>query len=228
MKPIAILPARGGSKRIPRKNIADFCGQPLISYPIEACLAADIFSDVIVSTDDTEIAAIAESYGASSDARPASLGGDTVPAIQVLKELLERRYPNQSYPDDFCLVYPIAAFLTADDITKSFAQLQGYDCVMGVSSFPIHPYKAMAEINGSLAPLWPELNMRQSQNFPEAVASNGTFCWLNTEAFLTNGTLYPERLKGYEIPLERAVDIDTPDDFARAQRLFVHMQNTDR
>lgn len=220
MKPIVIIPARGGSKRVPRKNIVDLNGSPLITYAIATCLKSDLFSKVIVSTEDMEIADIARQYGATVDARPTELAGDKVSASRVCKELLQRCYDSENYPEMFCMVYAMAAFLTPNDLIESAALLKDCDCVMGVSSYPIHPYKAMVEENGGLRPLWPEENSKQSQNYPDTVASNGTFCWLRTNVFLKNENFYPSNLKGFVIPLDRAVDIDTPADLELARELM--------
>lgn len=223
-KPIAIIPARGGSKRVPRKNIADLNGQPLVSYAIQTCLAVGIFDRVVVSTEDAEIADVARQYGAVVDMRPDDLATDRVPATAVIKELIERDYSDANRPDHFCLVYPMAAFLTADDLISSHQKLAQFDGVMGVSHFTSHPYKAMVDVDGALQPLWPDLNAQQSQNYPDAFASNGTFCWMRTAVFLDCLSFYPPRLHGHVLPDERAVDIDTPEDLARARRYMALAQ----
>uniref|UniRef100_UPI002494D58A acylneuraminate cytidylyltransferase family protein n=1 Tax=Roseobacter litoralis TaxID=42443 RepID=UPI002494D58A len=194
--PIAILPARGGSKRIPRKNIADLCGRPLLSYPIKICLGSGLFSDVIVSTDDDEIAQVARDFGATADMRPDALAGDTIPAKQVCAELLRRRFDPDSLPEAFCLVYPMAAFILPEDLIESVAMLVGQDVVLGVSHYPMHPYKALIEKDGHLQALWPEQNQQQSQTYPDAVAANGSFSWVRTASFLENPNFYPPRLTG--------------------------------
>ncbi|MEX0277587.1 acylneuraminate cytidylyltransferase family protein [Ruegeria sp. ANG-S4] len=219
-KQIAVLPARGGSKRIPRKNIVDICGRPLLSYPIETCHSAGIFSEIIVSTDDEEIADVAREWGATADMRPPQLAEDRVPAAQVCAELLERKFAPEDRPETFCLVYPMAAFMSAEDLIESARTLEGQDAVLGVSHYPLHPYKALVARNGHLHPLWPEENKRQSQTYPEAFAANGSFCWVRTEPFLKALSFYPSRLAGHVMPPDRAVDIDTPDDLARARQLM--------
>ncbi len=223
-QPIAILPARGGSKRVPRKNIADVNGHPLLSYAVNACLNSGLFERVIVSTEDSEISDIAHRYGAEIDTRPDALAGDRIPATQVVKELLERNYPDSGWPDHFCLVYPVAAFLQPSDLVDSLPALSGSDGVMGVSRYAIHPYKALVEKDGHLQALWPELNIQQSQNFPETYASNGTFCWMRTRAFLDCMSFYPEKLCAHVIPEERAVDIDTLDDLEKARKMMASRQ----
>lgn len=225
--PIAIIPARGGSKRVPRKNIADLNGRPLLSYAVATCLDAGLFDRVVVSTEDDEIAEIARGFGAEVDMRPETLAGDKVPATAVLQEFLERSYPNSTWPDHFCLVYPIAAFLKPQDLQESALALQDNDGVLGVSRFAVHPYKALIEVDGCLKALWPELNAQQSQNYPETYASNGTFCWMRTNAFMDGLSFYPKRLHGHVLPDERAVDIDTMEDLERARRLMASTSHKD-
>lgn len=219
-RPIAILPARGGSKRIPHKNIADLCGRPLLSYAIETCLASGIFAEVIVSTDDLAIARVARDWGAETDMRPAELAGDQVSATLACAELLARRFSRDTGPDAFCLVYPMAVFIEPEDLEESAKLLEGQDVVLGVSHYPIHPYKALVEMDGHLQALWPEKNLQQSQAYPEVLAANGSFCWVRTASFLANPSLYPQRLAGYVMPFNRAVDIDTPEDLERARQLM--------
>ncbi|WP_299288961.1 acylneuraminate cytidylyltransferase family protein [uncultured Tateyamaria sp.] len=218
--PIALLPARGGSKRIPRKNIVDLCGRPLLSYAIETCLNADIFTEVIVSTDDTEIADIARQWGATADMRPDDLAGDRTPVTEVCAELLTRRFRTETAPDSFCLVYPMAAFIEASDLVASAKILVNQDVVLGVSHYPMHPYKALVERDGYLQALWPEQNQQQSQTYPDVLAANGSFVWARTEQFLAAPNFYPKRLAGYVMPFERAVDIDTSEDLDRARQLM--------
>ncbi|MEM9269011.1 MAG: acylneuraminate cytidylyltransferase family protein, partial [Pseudomonadota bacterium] len=218
--PVAIVPARGGSKRIPRKNVADLCGRPLLSYAIETCLNSGIFQDVIVSTEDADIARVARDWGAEVDPRPQELAGDRVPASLVCAELLERRFGDASRPESFCLVYPMAAFIVPDDLVQSAALLEGQDAVLGVSHYPMHPYKALVAQDGHLKPLWPRENAQQSQTYPDAVAANGSFCWVRTAPFLANPSFYPPRLTGHVMPFDRAVDIDTPEDLERARDLM--------
>lgn len=217
---IAIIPARGGSKRIPRKNIALLGGKPMIAYPIAACCSAGIFDEVIVSTEDRRIAEIARLHGATVDTRPQELAEDRVPASAACAELLHRRFADKMIPDWFCLVYPIAAFIEAEDLVASFQRRYDAHGVMGVSGYRMHPYKAMVERDGFMTPLWPEENARQSQTYPETFASNGTFCWMRTEVFLASPGFYPERLKSHVLPPDRAVDIDKPADLDYARKLM--------
>lgn len=218
-KPIAIIPARGGSKRIPRKNIADVNGKPLLAYPVNTCLTSGLFSEVIVSTEDDTIADVARQYGASIESRPMELAQDTSPASLACKDLLLKRYEDDTRPDHFCMVYPMAIFLEPADLVESLNKLDGCDGVLGVSDFSIHPYKALVEKDGFLTALWPKLNLKQSQHYPRTLGSNGTFYWGRTSSFVESPGFYPTRLKSHVIPPWRAIDIDTPDDLEHARRV---------
>lgn len=217
--PIAIIPARGGSKRIPRKNIADVNGKPLLAYPVKTCLASGLFSEIIVSTEDVEIADVARRHGAEVEMRPYELAQDNAPASFACRDLLLRRYSDENRPVHFCMVYPMAIFLEPEDLIDSMDKLEDCDGVMGVSDFAIHPFKALVEKDGFLAALWPELNLQQSQYYPRTLGSNGTFYWGRTESFVASPGFYPERLKPHIIPPWRAIDIDTPDDLEHARRV---------
>lgn len=220
MTSIAIIPARGGSKRIPRKNIADLGGRPMIAYPIAACRASGLFDDVVVSTEDPEIAEISRTAGATVDDRPAELAADRVPAALACQELLARRYSDETRPDWFCLVYPMAAFINPDDLITAAADRNGADAVLGVSAYPMHPYKALVDRDGFMRPLWPEENARQSQSYPDTYASNGTFCWVRVSPFMAAPSFYPDRLRAHVMTPDRATDIDTPEDLDHARRLM--------
>ncbi len=218
-KPIAIIPARGGSKRIPRKNIADVNGKPLLAYPVETCLASRLFSEVVVSTEDDEIADIASQHGARIEMRPSEFAQDAAPASLACRDLLLRRYSAETRPESFCMVYPMAIFLEPADLVESMKKLDDCVGVLGVSDYSIHPYKALVEKDGFLAALWPELNLKQSQHYPRTLGSNGTFYWGKTNAFIESPNFYPKLLKPHIIPPWRAVDIDTLDDLEHARRL---------
>lgn len=219
MQPIAIIPARGGSKRTPRKNIADLAGHPLLSYPVRAAQESGLFSRVIVSTDDAEMADVARAYGADVSMRGQGLSDDVAPVKAVCADLLRQMDPR---PEWFCCIYATAALLLADDLRASYALADdGCDGVMGVSGYPIHPYKAMKlDEAGNMVPLWPELNALKSQAHPHVAASNGTLYWVRTSVFLERPDFYPERLRGYEVPADRVQDVDTPDDLETLRRKF--------
>jgi N-acylneuraminate cytidylyltransferase len=204
MKKVAIIPARGGSKRLPRKNVLPILGKPMFAYPIQAALQSGMFERVLVSTEDEEIRGAALEAGAED----------------VCKHVLEILDENNALPDYFCCLYATAIFITPEDLKKSFQlfkQDPTPDVVMGVSDFNLHPVQALEEKDGFLSPKWPEYRGVQSQFHPKLVASNGTLYWARTNYFVKNPSFYCSRLKGYKIPKQRSIDMDTQEDFAFAQ-----------
>ena len=226
MKPVAIIPARGGSKRIPRKNIADMNGLPMLAYPVKAALESGVFSHVIVSTEDQEIKEIARKYGAEALDRPPELAGDEAFETEVYKQVLGTL---EELPEFFCGIYPTAILLEPEDFKKSFAlfdEKPQSDVIMSVSRYPIHPFKAMEESGeGYLQMVHPKECLMRSQTYPHYVASNGTFYWFRTRAFQNNPSYYQKHLRGYELPASRAVDIDEPEDLKMA-RAMLKIKNT--
>lgn len=223
MTRIAIIPARGGSKRLPRKNILPILGKPALYYPVQAALGSGLFDQVIVSTEDEQIKQTAEGFGATVMERPEALARDTAGVGQVCRDVLERLDSNGIRPTRFCCIYATAVFITPKDLQESFLMMEEPSCpevVMGVSAFNLHPVQALEnKEDGWLRPKWPEYNRLQSQFHPRLVASNGTFYWADTRAFLNNKSFYTDRLRGYEIPWIRAIDLDTPEDYRNAQLL---------
>lgn len=220
MKQVAIIPARGGSKRLPRKNIADIMGRPAISYPIQAALECKLFDRVIVSTDDQEIRSVALECGADVFDRPEKLAGDTAGVKDVCLNVLEMLKANGNLPDWFCCIYATAIFLKPEDLVGSFKIFENHPetrGVMGVSEYNLQPTQAMIQSEGFLKPRWPDLVTLQSQKTGRMVASNGTLYWADTRTFLEQKTFYVRQMKGYEIPWIRAIDLDTPEDLKTAR-----------
>lgn len=218
MQRLAVIPARGGSKRLPRKNVVPLGERPMIAHVLETARQTGLFERVIVSTEDAEIGDVAEGAGAEVHWRPEDLASDQASVVQVCVDVLSSL---AEPPERFCCLYATAAFLRIRDLRESEEWLDEADVVMGVSEYPIHPYKALENsVDGFLRPKWPVENARKSQEYPHLVASNGTFYWARTDRFLKEPTFYPERLKGFELPPERAVDIDTPEDLDWARKLW--------
>jgi len=222
MSRIAIIPARGGSKRVPRKNVLPVQGRPMLSYPVKCALKSRMFERVIVSTEDGEIEKAARDAGAEVMKRPQELAQDRSTVVQVCKHVLDEL---DELPEFFCCLYATAIFLTPEDIKNSFELFFSDpkpDVVMGVSEFNLHPVQALEENNGFLSPKWPEYVGMQSQFHPRLVASNGTLYWVRTTRFVQNSSFYCNRLKGYAVPRLRAIDIDTEDDLNFARILAEH------
>lgn len=218
MKPVAIIPARGGSKRLPRKNILPLEGKPMIAWPIAAALESGVFETVIVSTEDEEIADISRQYGAEVVKRPPELATDTAMEIDAYAQVL-KNLPAQ--PECFCAIYATAILLEPEDFQKSYEVFHvrpDADALMSVSEFSIHPFKALEENSaGFLDMVHPKECVQRSQTYPRYVASNGTFYWLRTSAYNRQKTYYQPHLLSYILPANRAVDIDTAEDLKMAE-----------
>jgi len=188
----------------------------MLAYPIKAALESGLFEQVIVSTDDSTIARIARDAGARVIHRPDELATDSATVVDVCLHLLEILKNENALPDMFCTIYPTAVFLTPEDLNRSFLLLADEpecDFVMGVSEYNLHPVQALVEHNGYLQPMWPEYLELKSQSYPHLVCSNGTLYWARVPAFQEIKSFYGKRFRGYEIPRNRSIDIDTPEDY---------------
>lgn len=222
-----MIPARGGSKRIPRKNIRLFHGKPIILWSIEAALTADCFSEIIVSTDDQEIAEVAQSAGAIVPSlRPARLSGDkigTQPVIQHaidhLSELLKVHGDGES---SVCCLYATAPFVKADDLWRGLQLLAGWDYVIPVTTYAF-PIQRAVRLNGTdqtLAMISPENYAKRSQDLEEAYHDAGQFYWGTVDAWRSNELPCNMRAKAMVLPRWRVHDIDTQEDWQRAEDMF--------
>lgn len=220
-KPVAIIPARGGSKRLPRKNILPIMGRPMISWPIEACLKSNVFEEVVVSTEDEEIADIAEKAGARVIIRPEELATDEIHEGHAHNHVLDTLSGTGINPEFFLVLYATAILVTAEDIIESEKLTRvepAPDAVMSMSPYPYHPYKAfIQEDNKFWQPMFPKECKMQTQTYPHALAVNGTFCWSRVNVWRENMHYFPDKFSCYEMPAERAIDIDTPEDYERAK-----------
>ncbi len=220
----AIIPARGGSVRIPGKNIKEFYGKPIIHYPIEAARKSGLFDKIIVSTDSEEIAKAAVDAGAEAPfIRPRELSGNTMPTAPVLLHAVEYLNKNVSPVKYFCCMYPTAAMLRCQDIIMAFQMLQEKKAaeVFAITSFEFCIFRAMKrDKNGCASFLWPENGAKLSQEFPEAYHDAGLFYWFDAKAFLEDKTLYHPQALGFVLPHYLVCDIDTPDDWQRAEIVY--------
>lgn len=213
LQSIAIIPARGGSKRLHRKNIRLVNGKPLLSYPICSALSSGCFDKVIVSSDDHEILGIGADNGAETFLRDTSLSNDMATVDQVCLDVLSHHNYLSSY--SFCCIYPTSIFLTSDDFVASMNILdEETDFVMGVSNYNFHPFQAMKVENSYLKQMWPEYDELKSQQYPEMYVSNGSLYWAKTEVFKKEKTFYGNRLKGFAVD---TIDINNEDDLINAQ-----------
>lgn len=227
-KQLAIITARGGSKRIPRKNIKDFCGKPILTYSIEAARAAGVFDEIMVSTDDKEIAEIAQKAGACVPFfRSRETAGDFASTDAVIMEVLREYEKKGCFFDAFCCIYPTAPFLTGERLKAAMALLDKADSVMPVVPFSYPPQRGLIlNQDGFMERQFPEYAAARSQDLPVIYHDCGQFYACRTAPFLREGTTDVERLVPLVLSEMEVQDIDTLEDFAMAEmkyrRLFLH------
>jgi N-acylneuraminate cytidylyltransferase len=226
MKRIAIIPARGGSKRIPKKNIKDFCGKPIISYVLDIVKKSNLFDVIHVSTDSKEIAAIVESLGFSVDfMRTQKLSDDHTPIMPVLKYVCEEYVNRNQFFDQVWLLMPTAPFLEPKDLTtaeKLFIQAGSNASILGVSTYqaPIE-WAFDRESNGKLVPIQAGMFAKRSQDLKEKYFDTGSFALFSSRAVLeSEGAGNDFSFIGQVLPKYKAIDIDTLDDWKLAEALY--------
>lgn len=219
MRQIAVIPARGGSKRLHRKNIIDFHGKPIIAYTIAAALQASLFDRVLVSTEDDEIAEIAEANGAEVLKRPLELATDSASVVDVCLHSLEFLSRQGEFYDILCCLYSTAPLRNAVDIRNTVGLVQSRECdfAMAVTDYHYPPHQAMT-INecGLLEAMWPHLVNKRSQDVPKMVIDNGSTYAARISEFVKVKTFRGQKLKGYHMPHSRSVDIDVAEDLELA------------
>jgi N-acylneuraminate cytidylyltransferase len=220
---LALIPARGGSKRVPRKNIRDFCGKPMIVWSIEAARTAGLFARIVVSTDDAEIAEVARDHGAEVPfVRPAELADDhagTVPVILHAIRTLEDA--GQSF-DHVCCIYPAAPLVQPDDLVKGLELLkQGWSFAFSVTSFGSSVHRGLLQKpDGGMEMLFPQYRDTRTQDLPDVFHDAGQFYWGHTKSWLAGEEVYGPTATAVHLPRWRVQDIDTMEDLERAQLLF--------
>lgn len=229
---LAVIPARGGSKRIPRKNIKPFCGKPMIAWSIEAALASGCFDRVMVSTDDEEIAAVARKYGAEVPfMRSAELADDYAGTTPVIRDAILRYAELYEMPTFVCCLYATAPFVQPADLQQGLAMLQQVDdaaYAFSVTSFPA-PIQRALRVNqqGRVEMFQPENFHTRSQDLEPAFHDAGQFCWGRAQAWLDQQIVFSISSLPVILPRYRVQDIDTIDDWLRAELLFELLnQNT--
>ena len=221
---IAILPARGGSKRIPRKNIRSFCGKPMIAWPIAAARASGLFERIVVSTDDEEIAETARDLGAEVPfIRPAELADDHAGTIPVMTHAAQWALAEGGSVHAMCCIYPTAPTISPDDLAEGLQKLgEGpHDFVFTATDYASPVFRAFVEAaDGSVEMLFPEHFNSRSQDLPRALHDAAQFYWGRPQAWLNATTLFGRGSAALVIPRWRVQDIDTPEDWVRAEALF--------
>lgn len=220
MRKIAIITARGGSKRIPRKNIREFCGKPILAYSIEAAIESGLFDTVMVSTDDEEIAGIAREYGAQVPFyRSERTANDYATTNDVLLEVLAEYEKRGEHYDIGCCIYPTAPFVTAAKLKSAMEQLEAGDAdtLIPVVAFSYPPQRAMIVKEGRLVFEYPQYLDSRSQDLEPHYHDVGQFYLFRTRAFLHNRKLMIGNILPYVVSELEVQDIDNPTDWEIAE-----------
>jgi len=221
---LAVIPARGGSKRIPRKNIREFCGKPMIAWSIEAARESGLFDRIVISTDNDEIAEVAKTYGAEVPfMRPMALADDYTGTIPVIAHAIGWLSEHGETPDRVCCVYATAPFVQPGDLRRGLEALEERQAEYAFSvtnyTFPIQRALRITE-DGYVSMFQPERFATRSQDLEEAWHDAGQFYWGRTEAWCAGIPIFSERSVPVILPRHRVQDIDTPEDWGRAEWLF--------
>ena len=225
---LAIIPARGGSKRIPRKNVKLFCGKPMIAWSIDAAHASGLFDHIVVSTDDIEISEVAKAYGAEVPfMRPAALSDDHTGTSPVVAHAIEWYRAQGSMPDPVCCIYATAPFVSTADLQRGLQLLtdSGSDFAFSVTryTFPIQRAIRLTE-EGRVQMFQPEHFNTRSQDLEEAFHDAGQFYWGRAAAWIADKPVFSTVAMPVILPRHRVQDIDTPEDWERAEWMFKALQ----
>ena len=221
---VCIIPARGGSKRIPRKNIKEFCGRPMISYSITTAIKSGLFGKVVVSTDDEEIAETAQSFGAEiGELRPKNLSDDYVSTDDVMAYEAKKLMDKEPELDVLCCLYATAPFVREEFLVeglKLFYQ-NDWDFVFAATTFPSTIFRSFWKTSlGGVKMFWPEFYNSRSQDLPVAFHDAGQFYFGKPSSFIAKKPSFTEKSSFVEIPRYLVQDIDTPEDWIRAEAMY--------
>lgn len=225
---IAIITARGGSKRIPKKNIRSFCGKPILTYSIEAALASKLFDEVMVSTDSEEIAQIAEEAGAKVPfLRSREASNDYATTADVLLEVLSEYEKQGKRFDTVCCIYPTAPFVTAQKLQRAVLLLEEEDAdsVVPVVKYSFPPQRAFVIRDGLTVMKYPEHARSRSQDLEPYFHDCGQFYCMQTERFLQKKQIFTDRTLSIEMPETQVQDIDNETDWELAELKYKMMES---
>lgn len=228
MKNIAIITARGGSKRIPKKNIKEFCGKPIIAYSIEAALESGAFDEVMVSTDSEEIAEIARRFGAAVPfMRSEKTSNDYATTVDVINEVLDEYKRKGVSFDYFTCIYPTAPFVDGELLRDAIRNLKdsGADALIPVVRFSFPPQRAFVVRDGVLKYEFPEHEKTRSQDLEPIYHDCGQFYICSCEALARYNSLITSNTIPYIMPEERVQDIDTMSDWEIAEAKYRVLQS---
>jgi pseudaminic acid cytidylyltransferase len=221
---IAVIPARGGSKRIPRKNIKDFCGKPMIAWSIQAAKLSGLFERVIVSTEDPEIAGVARQFGAETPfERPAALSNDHAGTTEVVAHAAQWAQERHRDIEAVCCIYATAPFIQVGDLQRAWdaMTLGDWDFAFAVTDFPAPIFRSFRQnADGGIEMFYPEHFLTRSQDLPTALHDAGQFYWGRPQAWIEGRRVFDRRSVPVMIPRWRVQDIDTAEDWTRAELMF--------
>lgn len=227
MKITAIIPARGGSKRIPKKNIKDFCGKPIIAYPIEAAINSGLFERVMVSTDDDEIASIAVKFGAEVPfMRSDRSSSDYATTADVIEEVILEYEKRGIVIEEACCMYPTAPFVTSGMLKDAYSKYNesGADSLAQVVAFSYPPQRGLVVRNGYLEMLNPEYRDTRSQDLEKIYQETGQFYFFNVDVFKKEKYVPAGKVFPYIMNPSEVQDIDTMDDWIIAEEKYNRVQ----
>ena len=219
---LAVIPARGSSKRIPRKNIKTFGNKPMIGHAIHTAEASGLFDAVIVSTDDIEIAQTARDLGATTPfMRPADLADDYTPTVPVIAHAIRACQKLGWHVEQVCCIYPGVPFMRADDLRTALAVLEdGATYAFPVTPFPSPIQRALrCDASGATTPFFPEYAATRTQDLPPAYHDAGQFYWGRANAWLSGLNIHVHG-RAIVLPHWRVIDIDTSEDWERAELMY--------
>lgn len=219
MRSLAIIPARGGSKRLPRKNVMDFLGRPIIAYTIEAALASGCFSRVVVSTDDAEIADISARYHSDVVIRPAELATDEARVVDVCEHFLHEAVERGECYDVLSVLYATAPLRSADDVRTvlDFVTSGRHHSAIAATTYSLPVHQALVQSKSSVEQVFPDLFSRRSNEVPEYFVDNGSTYAVTTDYFLRERRFISPDLAIHLMPRARSVDVDTWEDYVVAK-----------
>lgn len=219
---IAVIPARGGSKRIPRKNIKPFAGLPMIAHSLRAATESGLFDRILVSSEDEEILAMGRTHGGEVLRRPPELADDHTATIPVIRHAVGWA-EDQGWPlKAVCCIYATAPFVRADDLQEGWRLLQqpGMDFAFAATTFPYPVFRGLLREGQGVRMIFPEHFPTRSQDLPEAIHDAGQFYWGSARAWKEEERLFSERAAPVMLPRHRVQDIDTDEDWQRAELLW--------
>jgi len=220
---LCIIPARGGSKRFPRKNIALLAGKPLIAYTIETARRYGIFEKIVVSTEDKEIAELSKKYGIEILQRSSELASDTARVPEVCLDVIKKYEEKGKKFDIVCILLPTSPLRKSEHLSEALKKFRnsGADYLISTTNYRYSPFRALKENeNCLLEPFFDKKYFTRDQLNPEVVVHNGSIIFMKTEKFKEDKDYYGKKIAGYYMPFEYSIDINEPVDLKIAEAIL--------